>query len=76
MLEMIGECLPAIILVVWANKRLQSGKDFRTPLIAGLIIYALAIIGSIAGGEAVIGCIAAIAILGIAFVVLAGKVKQ
>ena len=43
MAELIGYCMIAFVMIVWANSRLKKGKDFRVPIIAGIIIYALAI---------------------------------
>ena len=73
---LIGTCIIAIIMIVWANSRLKKGKDFRYPLIAGIIIYAISIIGAKAGGSSITGSIVAIILLGVAYAVLAGKVKR
>lgn len=76
MLELIGFCSLAIILIIWANSRLKSGKDYRTPLIAGIIIYGLSIVGTLAEGGTPVANIVAIVLLVIAYFVLSGKVKQ
>ena len=76
MLELIGFCLIAIILIVWSNSRLKKGKDFRPPLIAGIIIYAISIVGAKAEGSSIIGSIIAIILLAVAFGVFSGKVKK
>ena len=76
MLELIGFCSIAIIMIIWANSRMKKGKDFRPPLIAGIIIYAISIIGAMAGGSSVSGSIIAIILLAAAFIAFSGKVKK
>lgn len=75
-LELVGFCLVAIIFILWSNKRLKSGKDFRPPLIAGIIIYGVGIIGARAQGSSITGSIIAIILLLVAFIVFSGKVKR
>ena len=76
MAELIGYCMIAFVMIVWANSRLKKGKDFRVPIIAGIIIYALAIFGARAGGIPIIGGILSIVLLVAAYFVLASKVKK
>jgi len=72
---LIGYCLIAIILAAIAYTRAGKGKSYKGFIIVGLVLYALALVGALAGGDisSAIGSVVAAAILVVVFVLCKKK---
>lgn len=73
---MIGFCLIAIILSAVAVSRAGKGKNYKSALTAGIVIYALAIFGNMVGDKdagTAVGAVVSIIILGVMFPICAKK---